>query len=135
MPAARPERIILDDQIVVAIKSHADNCAPEECCGLIASDQDGRICFAYPLTNAEHSTTSFNLDPYETYRAFTHAEDQGWNISGVFHSHPVGPEGLSSSDLSGTPDSSWLHLLLSPAGLYAYRVNSGKPTNLPIEVL
>lgn len=123
----------LPAQIVAAIASHSEACSPEECCGLIASDNSGEVRFAYPMTNADHSSTSFNLDPYESYRVFTHAESMGWSVTAVFHSHPRGPDLLSERDMNETPDSSWTHILMGPGGLKAFRVVDGTAIELEIE--
>lgn len=128
-------KVLLPEQVVSAIQSHSENCVPEECCGLVASDDAGLVRFVYPLTNFDHSPTSFNLDPYESYRAFLHAEAMGWSITAVFHSHPQGPDQLSQRDVSETPDSSWMHLLVGPSGLKAFGIRDGVVEELEIEVV
>jgi [CysO sulfur-carrier protein]-S-L-cysteine hydrolase len=119
--------IKIPDQVRQAILSHASNCAPEECCGLIATDSTGRIRFAYPLTNADRSAVSFTIDPTESYHAFLHADSLGWEIAGDFHSHPNGPEKLSQRDLELAVDPSWFHLLIGPDALKAFRIANGAP--------
>jgi proteasome lid subunit RPN8/RPN11 len=118
-------------QIRAAISAHARNCHPEECCGLLAFDGSGRLSFAYALTNEDHSPVAFTVSPEESYHAFLHAENQGWTIAGDFHSHPRGPDTLSPRDLeSAVPG--WLHVLLSPAGLTAWRIENGSPVSVEI---
>ena len=80
----------LPDQIRQAILAHAYHCAPDECCGLLAMDPEGAIRFAYPLTNVHPSPVSYTIDPDEHIHALNHAEALGWEIGGVFHSHPGG---------------------------------------------
>ncbi len=123
--------LILPDDIREAILTHTTNCDPEECCGLIAFDVEGRMRFAYPLSNTDRSDTSFTIDPDQSYRAFLHADEMGWVISGVFHSHPKGPDKLSDRDLAEAPRG-WIHLLSTPSGLTAFRVSNGVVTGLTL---
>ena len=80
--------MVIPGQIREALLAHAFACHPEESCGLLASDPSGRLRMAYPLTNALHSPTNYTIEPTEHFRALKHAELSGWEISGVFHSHP-----------------------------------------------
>jgi proteasome lid subunit RPN8/RPN11 len=124
--------IRLPGQVRDAIETHAANCAPQECCGLLATDPIGEVRFVYPLTNADRSETSFTIDERESYGAFVHADRHGWSISGVFHSHPAGPNHLSDRDLFENADQRWIHLVVSPAGLRGFRVESGVPVEVDV---
>lgn len=129
------KEIRLADQIVAAVMAHADNCSPEECCGLLASDQHGQVRFVYPLTNVEASAQGFTIAPEEAYGAFLHADRMGWKVAGVFHSHPGGPDRLSARDVDEAADPSWLHFLVSPAGIKAYRVDDGVPVQIDLQLV
>lgn len=117
----------------MAIRRHAENCSPRECCGLIATDPIGEIRFVYPLTNIDESGSAFTIAPDESYGAFMHSDRHGWRIGGVFHSHPAGPDGLSRRDIAAAADRTWLHILISPAGLACYRVVDDRVD--PVEVV
>ena len=106
----------LPDQIRWAILAHAENCAPDECCGLFAMDSCGRIRFAYPLTNADPSPVSYTIDPDEHFQAMRHAESMGWEIAGVFHSHPGGTATPSMIDVQSALEPNWLYLVAAPGG-------------------
>jgi len=107
-----------------AILTHADNCFPDECCGLIAT-YEGSIRFAYPLTNANPSPLGFTVDPNEHFGAMRHAEGQGWEISGVFHSHPSGTASPSDTDVAMAWDPDWVHLIVGDGQLSAFRIRGG----------
>ena len=79
----------VDRQIIHAMIAHTRFVHPREACGLLASDGDGQMRMVYCLTNTRNSLSRFSLDPTEHYRAIGHAESMGWEISGVFHSHPT----------------------------------------------
>lgn len=75
-------------------------------------DAVGRIRMAYPLTNDDASPDRFTIAPEEHFGALTHAENSGWVIGGVFHSHPRGPAVPSAIDLAQPHDPEWIHVLV-----------------------
>lgn len=107
--------VALPTQIREAVIAHARFCQPEEACGLLASDADGRLRMAYCLTNTAHSESAFLLDPTEHFRALSHAETQAWTLAGVFHSHVGGPAFPSPTDVARAPDPEWLYVVVSLA--------------------
>jgi proteasome lid subunit RPN8/RPN11 len=123
----------LADQIRQAILTHADNCAPDECCGLLAADTEGRITFAYPLTNVDPSPVSYTVDPDEHFAALSHAESRGWGIAGAFHSHPGGSATPSMIDVQAALEPDWLYLIAAPAEIRCFRIRAGEVEELEIE--
>ena len=117
-----PETLRLPDQIRQAILGHASNCAPDECCGLLASDSDGAVRFAYPLTNVNPSPVTYTIDPDEHFGALGHAETMGWKIIGVFHSHPHGPAEPSLMDVQGALDPEWVYLIAGEDEVRGFRI-------------
>lgn len=116
--------LVVPDPIRAAILAHAENCLPDECCGLIATDEEA-IRFVYPLTNANPSPVSFTVDPNEHFGAMRHAESQGWEISGVFHSHPDGEPTPSPTDVAMAWDPDWIHLIFGSGEIGAFRIRGG----------
>jgi [CysO sulfur-carrier protein]-S-L-cysteine hydrolase len=115
----------LPDQVRWAILAHAANCAPNECCGLLATDAEGRVRFAYPLTNAHPSPVSYTVDPDEHFHALRHAESRGWEIAGVFHSHPQGPAMPSMVDVQAALEPDWMYLIAAPGEIRGFRIRAG----------
>lgn len=70
------------DQLI----EHAVAALPNEACGLMAG-RDGRVERFYPTRNADESRTTYRLDPKEQFQVFSEIEDQGLELSGIFHSH------------------------------------------------
>lgn len=108
---------------------------PEEACGLIAVDGEGRIRMVYPLTNAERSAVSFTIEPREHFGALRHAETSGWHLGGVFHSHPSGPARPSARDLDQPHDPDWFHLVVAiepRLQITAWVVSSGRSIPLAL---
>lgn len=102
--------------MVEAMVNHSRQCHPREACGLLAKDGSGRWQMAYPLTNRESSAHRFTIDPDEHFGAVSHAERNGWEIAGVFHSHPFGSSELSPTDRRQPHDPDWLHVVIGADG-------------------
>ncbi|MGA7227813.1 MAG: M67 family metallopeptidase [Acidimicrobiia bacterium] len=114
--------LYLPDQGRQAILAHASASAPDECCGLLALDADERVRFIYPVTNANPSPMTFTIDPDEHFHAVMHAESNGWEIGGVFHSHPHGPARPSMIDVRGSPGPEWLYVVTDLVEVRAFRI-------------
>ncbi|MDP8959482.1 MAG: M67 family metallopeptidase [Actinomycetota bacterium] len=122
-----------------AMVAHARFCFPEEACGLLAADQDGRLRMAYCLTNIEHSPTTFTLDPTEHFRALKHAERLDWHLAGVFHSHTHTAPYPSPRDVALANEPHWLYLIVGLAdwaepSLGGYWIREGKVLEEPLVV-
>lgn len=116
-------------QVAEAILVHAVNCLPNEACGLLAMDGEGALRMAYPLTNADPSPVSYTIEPMEHFRALQHAERNGWELGGAFHSHVNGPAVPSSTDVAQAGEPEWLWLVAGPvlgaAEIRGYRIAGG----------
>jgi len=122
-------------QVEEAIHVHADNCLPNECCGLLAMDDENRIRMAYALTNIEGSPARFTMAPEEQFGAFTHAERLGWRIGGVFHSHPIGEATLSPRDIFQPHDPDWIHVVVGmrpERHLRVWRIENDEPREITL---
>lgn len=95
-----------------AMVAHARWCFPEEACGLLAGDPDGRIRMAYALTNRDASPVGFTIEPEEHFRAWKHAERNGWDLVGAFHSHPRSAAYPSAVDVDRVGDPDWLYVVV-----------------------
>ena len=125
----------LPSQVVDAVIAHARFTYPEEACGLLAVDDTGDVRMVYCLTNVERSRYRFTVDPNEHFRAWRHAERNGWEIGGAFHSHPASAAVPSSSDIAGALDPTWLHVIVGLADaerpeIRAFRIAEGEAVEL-----
>ena len=93
--------------------AHARFAFPEEACGLVAADGEGSLRMAYCLTNSEHSSVAYTLEPTEHFRALRHAESNGWHLVGVFHSHTRTAAYPSPTDVARALEPEWLYVLVS----------------------
>jgi [CysO sulfur-carrier protein]-S-L-cysteine hydrolase len=83
--------------------------APEEACGLLGG-KAYRVFAVVPVTNIARSNTRYLMEPGEQLRAFQQFEREGLEISGIYHSHPSGPNHPSNTDLEEAyyPDAVYL---------------------------
>jgi len=103
--------LLLPAAAAEAIRAHETFSTPEECCGLLAGEPDV-VRFVYPLTNADHSPTTFTIAPTEHFRSWRHALSNDWDLIGAFHSHPSGPSHPSRTDLALANEPEWVHLIV-----------------------
>ncbi len=73
--------------------------APEEACGLLAG-LDREVLAFFPITNEVHSPVRYVMEPHEQLKAFQDMEAQGWELLGIYHSHPRGPDRPSPTDIA-----------------------------------
>jgi [CysO sulfur-carrier protein]-S-L-cysteine hydrolase len=72
----------LYDEIV----SHAQAVAPQECCGIVSSD-DGGAVKVYRTTNTRASEFSFVIDEREQLQINNEIEAAGLEYGAIYHSH------------------------------------------------
>ncbi len=77
--------------------THVLDCLPEEACGLIGG-KPGRGEVVYPIENELHSTSSYRMVPEQQLRAFLDMEQRNLECTGIYHSHPLGPDYPSEKD-------------------------------------
>lgn len=104
--------VVLAAEIVEAMIAHAYTCHPEESCGLLAGPSAVDIRMAYPLTNALHTHTNYTIEPSEHIKALRHADRHGWELVGVFHSHPHTRAYPSPTDVRLAMEPDWLYVLV-----------------------
>lgn len=112
--------LILRPDQMQAMQAHAEQTYPEECCGLLlgiydASHDRAQVQELRPVSNtwteevnpfAESDRTPdtsskrnrFWIDPQILLSAQRECRDRGWNILGVYHSHPDHPAVPSERD-------------------------------------
>lgn len=102
---------------------------PHEACGLFAGSGD-RITHLYPLTNIAASAERYELDPLEQLEAFHAMADDGAEIAGVYHSHPVTPARPSLTDIAEANDPDLVYLIVSFAteepSIRAFSIRDGE---------
>ena len=90
--------IIIPRDILGDMAKHAEEHAPVEACGLLVG-VGLEVTKSYRLTNLDASPEHFSLDPKEQFAVIKEIRPQGWDVIGVYHSHPATPARMSEEDL------------------------------------
>ncbi|MFV9673339.1 MAG: Mov34/MPN/PAD-1 family protein [Acidimicrobiia bacterium] len=130
------EVIGISDEAMRLMLDHTRAWAPNEACGLIAGTDDV-VKKVYQLVNADPAPDRFTLDPEEYFSAWQDASVHGWEILGLFHSHPMAAPIPSPADIDGGGDSAWVNLIVGVEdggiALRAYRYVDGVASPVEIE--
>jgi [CysO sulfur-carrier protein]-S-L-cysteine hydrolase len=110
---------------------------PEEACGLLAGKLGGdTVRRSYPAVNAAGSAKLYTVDPKDHLRADRHAQSQGLEIIGVYHSHTHTEAYPSPTDVAQAPDPSWHYMIVSlrqaEPSVRSYRIVDGDVTEEPV---
>jgi proteasome lid subunit RPN8/RPN11 len=78
---------------VEAMKAHAQEANPVECCGLIGSVSEGRARAVYRLRNvARDPLVAYEAAPEDLFAAQRLMRERGESLLGIYHSHPRSSE-------------------------------------------
>jgi proteasome lid subunit RPN8/RPN11 len=116
-------------EVVAAIVRHAQEAAPEECCGLLLG-RDSTIVEAVRARNiANDPATRFLIDPKDHFDGRRAARERGLEVVGFYHSHPRSPAEPSERDLAELSYPGHLYVIASlrtePAELGLFRFEHG----------
>jgi proteasome lid subunit RPN8/RPN11 len=120
------------------IIDHARQDLPNECCGIVASD-DGTAVMVFRATNAEASPVRYSLDPREQYRITMEIEEQGWELGAIYHSHTRSEAYPSQTDvnLAFYPEAIYLIVSLRKPDdpeVRAFRIADERIEEVPLSV-
>ena len=102
----------LPEEMRSAMIAHAAAAAPREACGLVAYDRSSRPVRLYRMTNVHPDPDRFEISPVEHFEVIQEAEERGWRIGAVYHSHPRGPARPSPADLRAGLDEDWISFVV-----------------------
>lgn len=71
------------DRIIAQARAEA----PNECCGMLAGRGEV-VEEIFPGRNADRSPKTYLMDPEDQLRAFRAIDERGWELVGIYHSHP-----------------------------------------------
>ncbi len=110
---------------------------PEEACGLVAG-LAGRVLSVTPITNILHSRVSYRMDPHEQLEIFTMIEDNRWELTAIYHSHPNGPEQPSKTDIDECYYPNAVYIIWyknsTDWSCKGYSIQAGMVTSVPINI-
>jgi proteasome lid subunit RPN8/RPN11 len=130
------ETIGIPDEAMQLMVDHARAWSPNEACGLVAGVDDV-VMKVYQLGNSDPGPDRFVLDPGEHFAALKDAVANGWEILGLFHSHPAGAPVPSRSDIDGGGDPEWVNVIVGledgRIAVRAYRYVDGVASSVEVE--
>lgn len=104
--------------LLAALRQHAREGLPNECCGLIGGQFAGHTALAewiVPVPNEINSPVRFRMEPREQLRAFQALESRSMEMVAIYHSHPRGPQHPSQTDVEEFLYPGVISVILSPA--------------------
>ena len=122
-----------------ALVQQAQSAYPLESCGLMAGEEN-RVRQLYPVENIRESPVEYEMDPVGQLKAMMDLEEKGWELIGIYHSHPHGPQVPSATDvnLAYYPDSVYVIVSLIDRrrpSVRAFNIVSGQVTEVPLRVV
>jgi len=89
--------------ILKEIYDHAEKSYPYECCGVMGGTMIGenKTVFAFHICknlNVERARDRYEMDPRDQLRADREFREHGWDVIGMYHSHPDHPSRPSQTD-------------------------------------
>ena len=109
---------------------HARKEYPLESCGILAG-KNGKITKLYSVENTKKSSSSYLMEPEEQLRVFQEIEEEGLELTAIYHSHPHSPAFPSQRDVDSAfyPDSLILIISLMDdkvPQIGAFQIEKGK---------
>ena len=124
-------RIRITDEDLSLIRRELGANNPYEACGvlvgLVERDEMDTVTVkrTVPIKNSNRTERSFELDPSELYKAWTGAEDEGLDIVGIYHTHPLSPARPSNWDMEYMQQEQNIWVIAGADGIFAYRWANG----------
>ncbi|MHA1991484.1 MAG: Mov34/MPN/PAD-1 family protein [Candidatus Hodarchaeales archaeon] len=95
--------LVINENEIKKIRFHSEKTFPEECCGvLIGKKENGSVVLeARAMRNTNEGTRErrYNIDPIDLMKIDKEAEEKGFELLGIYHSHPNHPSRPSKFDL------------------------------------
>jgi len=118
---------------------HALDEYPLEMCGLLVGPTSDRAPEFHPATNDDASARVYTVNPKNFMHVEIAAEDRGFEVNGVVHSHTHSEPYPSPTDVSAAVDPSWHYVIVSLKRelpeLRSYRIVDGQITEEEILIL
>ena len=86
-------------EIYEQLMAHAEQDAPNECCGLIGG-RDGAATTLYRARNAEASPLRYRIADQEVFDVRKQIEERGEDLVAIYHSHTASPAYPSQTDIN-----------------------------------
>ena len=128
----RISQVLLDE-----IVEHARAEAPNECCGMIAT-QDGVAVAVHRARNAAASPLRYEMDGMEQFKIQSAIEDGGYELGAIYHSHTRSDPEPSQTDINLAFYPEALYIIVGVKGpeddVRAFTIVDGQVSEAVLEV-
>lgn len=121
----------IPSSVLDAIRAHALEASPEECCGLLLGNGDGIRASVRARNVAEDRQRRYRIDPADHFAAIRQARATAAEIVGAYHSHPHSAPVPSETDRTEAFES-FLFVIVGPSDTRAWRLVAGNFTEVPL---
>jgi proteasome lid subunit RPN8/RPN11 len=101
--------LVIDARAMEAMRAHAEEAFPEECCGVLFATPEGplvrrmtnvqnRLHAADPENHPRDARTAYQMEPRELFEVNRDGDRPGWRIVLFYHSHPSHDAYFSPTD-------------------------------------
>jgi proteasome lid subunit RPN8/RPN11 len=104
--------VVILQSAVDAIVAHAQETAPDECCGLLVGACD-RIDQAIRARNLERGPARYRIDPRDHIALMKRLRGSDRDVIGAYHSHPRSSAAPSASDVAEAFYPDFVYLIVS----------------------
>jgi len=124
--------LLLPQPFIDEMIAHAQEDAPNECCGIIAGE-DGRAVKLFRAKNAEASPWRYYVDSEDLFRIWRECDANGWDFLAIYHSHTKSEAYPSPTDVrrAAWPEAYYVLVSLQDAEkpvVRAFRILEGEIT-------
>lgn len=132
------DALILSPSHLAQIYAHVEAGKPHEACGLLGGPE-GRVEKVYLTENTAHSPVRYSVAPGQLIDALIDIEERGWDLVGIFHSHPAGPPMPSATDVAEAFYPEAAYIICAPDGhgrwqARAFTISQGSVTELSVQI-
>lgn len=127
----------LRKEAAVKMKTHAVECSPNECCGLLGGKGEILLDY-YPLTNqAETPERNYFAAPDEIFEVMRRMRERGQQHLGIYHSHPHSEAYPSRTDIEMAfyPQTVNFIMSLCTGELCAFHIEGGYVTPVRYSII
>ncbi len=105
--------MVISQQLLAQMVAHAQEDAPNECCGVLATSGDAprRAVAVHRASNVAASPLRFEIDGLEVLRLIERIEGEGLELGAIYHSHTRTAPYPSQTDVNfaaGWPGVEWV---------------------------
>lgn len=117
------------------MRTDVANRFPFEACGLVGG-LHGKSLEVFPVQNVLESPARFLMHPEQQVRGLFMIDENGWELTAIYHSHPEGPPDPSPTDIDESHYPGVVHLIWSQSAgewtCQGFLIDEGRVSHVPL---